>query len=436
MNMHIGAVQLRNYLKHRDLATVHFNAQFNVIAGRNGSGKTSLLRALTDAMVGFTHLGAYSPWQAWIGKEGVAHEECVSHGASVRYEPHYPVKVSIAGYLDTRPLEWSVQKNSAVDHANVEGATAFSQLQQVRNIHSDEATSTTLPLILFYQADRNWPAVPANLMQAATQKVSRDHAYANWLTASSDNATLQTWVVSKSLERLQAAQDGAVSADAMQGDELSIVVQAIRAALPECHDVRYDMAKKSIIVKWAMDGGVQRVPYEQLSDGQRTIMGLIADIARRMVVLNPHLGSKVCAETPGIVLIDELDIHLHPQWQRQIANGLKAAFPNIQFITASHSPQILGELRPDEIIVLRADGATHPQVSYGLDSGDVLEEIMEASARTVPVETDVSRLFSALEQGQLDAARGLLTQLKATAPGIPELAGAEALLKRKEILGR
>jgi predicted ATP-binding protein involved in virulence len=273
-------------------------------------------------------------------------------------------------------------------------------------------------------------------MQAATQKVSRDHAYANWLTASSDNATLQTWVVSKSLERLQAAQDGAVSADAMQGDELSIVVQAIRAALPECHDVRYDMAKKSIIVKWAVDAGVQRVPYEQLSDGQRTIMGLIADIARRMVVLNPHLGSKVCAETPGIVLIDELDIHLHPQWQRQIANGLKAAFPNIQFITASHSPQILGELKPDEIIVLHADGATHPQVSYGLDSGDVLEEIMEASARTVPVETDVSRLFSALEQGQLDAARGLLTQLKATAPGIPELAGAEALLKRKEILGR
>ncbi len=64
------------------------------------------------------------------------------------------------------------------------------------------------------------------------------------------------------------------------------------------------------------------------------------------------LGSKECAQTPGIVLIDELDIHLHPQWQRQIANGLKAAFPNIQFITASHLPQILGELKPDEIIVL------------------------------------------------------------------------------------
>lgn len=435
MKMHIGSVQLLNYLKHRDLR-VSFNSQFNVIAGRNGSGKTSLLRAVSDAMVGFTHFGSYSPWQAWIDKEGVAHEECVSHGASVRYEPHFPVKVSTEAYLDTLRLDWSVQKNSALDHTKVEGVMPFARLQQVGNINFDEAKSTTLPLILFYQADRNWPAMPTNMMQAATQKVSRDHAYTNWLTASSDNATLQTWVVSKSLERLQALQDGAVSADVIQGDELSVVVQAICAALPECQDVRYDMAKKSIIVKWAVDGGTLRVPYEQLSDGQRTIMGLIADIARRMVVLNPHLGTKVCSETPGIVLIDELDIHLHPKWQRQIANGLKAAFPSIQFITASHSPQILGELSPDEIIVLGTDGASHPQVSYGLDSSAVLEEIMEASARTAPVETQVSLLFTALERGQLNEARGLLNQLKATAPGIPELAGAEALLKRKEVLGR
>jgi predicted ATP-binding protein involved in virulence len=435
MNMHIGSIQLLNYLKHRDL-TVNFNSQFNVIAGRNGSGKTSLLRALTDAMVGFTNFTNYSPWQAWIGKDGVAHEECVSYGASVRFEPHYPVRVSVSGYLDTLCLEWAVHKNSAVDHAKVHGVTPFTRLQQFGNINSEEAKSATLPVILFYQADRNWPAVTANMMQAATQKVSRDHAYNNWLTASSDNTTLQTWVVSKSLERLQAAQDGAVSADAIQGDELSVVVQVICAALPECQDVRYDMAKKSIIVKWSVDGEVQRVPYEQLSDGQRTIMGLIADIARRMVVLNPHLGTKVCFKTPGIVLIDELDIHLHPKWQRQIANGLKAAFPNVQFITASHSPQILGELSPDEIIVLGSDGASHPQVSYGLDSSAVLEEIMGASARTAPVETQVSQLFVALEQGQLGQARDLLSQLKAMAPGIPELAGAEALLKRKEVLGR
>jgi predicted ATP-binding protein involved in virulence len=196
------------------------------------------------------------------------------------------------------------------------------------------------------------------------------------------------------------------------------------------------MAKKSIIVKWDVDGVVQRVPYEQLSDGQRTIMGLIADIARRMVVLNPHLGSQVCAKTPGIVLIDELDIHLHPKWQRQTANGLKAAFPCIQFITASHSPQILGELKPDEIIVLSTGGATNPEVSYGLDSSDVLEEIMGAGARTDLVQKQVSQLFSTLEHGRLDEARSLLAQLKATAPGIPELAGAEALLKRKEVLGR
>lgn len=434
MKIKLASVQFLNYMKHRDLS-VQFHESFNVIAGRNGSGKTSLLRALSDAILGFTPSIHGASSQGWMGKRDIAHEVSVTHGGSVRFEPMYPIIVSASAHVDDSLIEWSVQKASAVDIPMLIGLRPNRLLKKNNTVKTDNLVSDTLPLMLFYQADRNWPAVTANVMQAATQKVSREDAYINWLSASSDNVTLQTWIISKTLERLQAAQDAAVSSGQV-ADELSLVVKAIVAALPECSDIRYDMVKKSIIVKWAMDGEVQSVPFEQLSDGQRTIMGLIADIARRMVVLNPHLGSNVCIETPGIILIDELDIHLHPKWQRQIVRGLKDAFPNIQFIAASHSPQILGELTPDEIILLRPGGTAHPEVSYGLTSSQVLEEIMDASARTPEVESLLAEVFEFLERGELQSAKKTMATLKATAPGIPELTGAEALLRRKEVLGR
>jgi predicted ATP-binding protein involved in virulence len=155
-----------------------------------------------------------------------------------------------------------------------------------------------------------------------------------------------------------------------------------------------------------------------------------------MCVMNPQLGQDVTSKTPGVVLIDELDMHLHPRWQRILTSGLKRAFPEVQFIVASHSPQVLGELRPEEIILLRQSGTTHPQVSYGLTSNQVLEEIMGADARTPEVEKMLSEVFEQLERNNLALVKRKLEELEATAPGIPELAGAHALLRRKEVLGR
>ena len=135
-----------------------------------------------------------------------------------------------------------------------------------------------------------------------------------------------------------------------------------------------------------------------MSDGQKTILGLVTDIARRMCLLNPHLDSNVTKSTPGVILIDEFDVHLHPRWQRTIVQSLKSAFPAVQFIATSHSPQILGELKPDEIILLRRERVDHPTVSYGLDSSSVLEEIMEADSRPEAVEALIREVFAALER--------------------------------------
>jgi predicted ATP-binding protein involved in virulence len=178
------------------------------------------------------------------------------------------------------------------------------------------------------------------------------------------------------------------------------------------------------------------VSFEHLSDGQRTALCLIADIARRICLLNPQLGRDAISKTPGLVLIDELDAHLHPKWQRLVTKGLKSAFPAIQFIVTSHSPQVLGELAPEEIILLCPAGAKHPQTSYGLDAAQVLDVIMEAPARNEEVSQKIEKLFQLITDNKLEAARADLNTLKAEAPGVPELAGAEALIHRQEALGR
>ena len=146
--------------------------------------------------------------------------------------------------------------------------------------------------------------------------------------------------------------------------------------------------------------------------------------------------SKVLEKTNGIIVIDELDIHLHPGWQRSIVSTLKKAFPKIQFIAASHSPQIIGGLMPNEIMLLNDGDASHPRVSYGLDSSRVLEEIMGVSEREPEVETLLSELFSTIEDNNLVEAKAQLKALRKVAPDLPEFAGAQALIRRKEILGK
>ncbi len=437
--MKFNSVHLVNYRCHGDL-TVDFRAGFNVIVGINGSGKTSVLKSLCDALTGFTNYMSlpYGNHQA-LSEVGIAKIRTEVVDGRYRFESQYPVKVCAQAEAFESVCTWTVFKASQVDHPQTSGVPPGQlwneenqRLQQQEGLHAD---TRTLPIFAFYRANRHWNGALPNEMMAVTQKNSRLDAYRSWWDASLDTSSLQSWVISKCLERLQTSSELSVAFQTIQDDELALVNDALALAVEGAKGLKYDLKQKSLLVEWA-DELREPTAFENLSDGQRAVIGLVADIARRICLLNSHLGLQVVHQTPGVVLIDELDMHLHPKWQRILTSGLKRAFPAVQFIVASHSPQVLGELQPEEIIVLRPDGTSHPQVSYGLDSSAVLEEIMGANARTASVEVQLSQLFTDLEQGSLDSARNLLGQLKSTAPGIPELAGAEALLKRKEVLGR
>jgi len=124
---------------------------------------------------------------------------------------------------------------------------------------------------------------------------------------------------------------------------------AVKNCLEDCQSVYYDLQQDRLVATLA---DKHSRPVNLLSDGQRTILAMTADIAYRAAVLNPHLGERAILETPGIVLIDEIDLHLHPNWQRKIINNLRTSFPLIQFMVTTHSPTIVQSLQPGEVINL------------------------------------------------------------------------------------
>jgi predicted ATP-binding protein involved in virulence len=123
--------------------------------------------------------------------------------------------------------------------------------------------------------------------------------------------------------------------------------------LEQWSDFYYDVLLGDLVVK--NDRG-KIMLTRLLSHGQRNVLSMVADIAYRCAVLNPELRDRAAKETPGIVLIDELDLHLHPNWQRRIVSDLRRTFPNVQFFVTTHSPIILQNLSPETDKVIDFSG--------------------------------------------------------------------------------
>ncbi len=210
-------------------------------------------------------------------------------------------------------------------------------------------------------------------------------------------------------------------------DELVILTKAVTDCVDGCRRIFFDIDSTSLLVEWS-DGII--VPFDNLSDGQRIYIAMVADIARRACLLNPHLGENVLKETPGIVLIDELDLHLHPKWQRSIVKNLKETFPKIQFIATTHSPQIIGECKTDEIIIVTETGGKRPSQSFGMDSNWILECLMETPARDQDIQAKIDEMFKAIDENEFGNARALAAALREKIGPAPEVVKADVLIHR------
>lgn len=166
------------------------------------------------------------------------------------------------------------------------------------------------------------------------------------------------WLVAKSTERLQAAIRAGIRFEAVDDDELSVLESALRLTFPNFKSIYWDWNARCVLVErmCALDGSeapsAEVSPLSDLGNGERSLILLYADIVRRICLLNPHLGSAAAQQTDGIVLIDEMDAHLHSNDLRQIIRELSQSFPLIQFIVCVQSPSSLDAEALNEAFML------------------------------------------------------------------------------------
>lgn len=172
---------------------------------------------------------------------------------------------------------------------------------------------------------------------------------------------------------------------------------------------------------------------ESASDGARCAMGTVADLAMRMALANPELGAQAAEKTQGIVLIDEVDLLLHPSWQQTVLTDLMRIFPKVQFVVTTHSPQVLSTVKPDQIRILddRTGIVVQPDFSLGAESRQLLEDIQHVASRPehMPIVRTLNRYLKLVAQDQFDSAEAKNLRKKLDSWG----AGSDPVLLRADM---
>lgn len=395
--MRLNHLTLENYRLFKSV-TIDFHDRLTVLVGDNGVGKTSILEGAAVA-VGtlFTKLDGIPG--ARIRKSD-AHLKSFPLGSSDDVQPQYPVKISADGSIGGNQMRWTRSLNTPEGNMTVGEAKeviAFSETLQ-QQLRTGEP-SLSLPLIAYYGTGRLYDyhrEKKTNIFKTNT----RTNGYIDCLDGTANIKLMMSWFCKMTIQKYQQQEKNLGPVP-----ELEAVYRALESCFVSATgfsdvDILYNLDTNELDVCYTDEYGMQmRIPLSQLSAGYKGTVSLIADIAYRMANLNPQLLDRVLEETEGIVLIDEIDLHLHPQWQKHILDDLTRIFPKVQFIVSTHAPTVINSVRSENLVILKD---LQPQKAasqvYGKDVKSVLGEIMGVEERP----EEVARLFEAFYQ-QLSA---------------------------------
>ncbi len=419
--MKVRSIKLTDFRGLQHLA-VDFTQQTTAFVGVNGVGKSTVLDAVAIALSQLTWRINGQPLRA----RPIAHDD-IRQGADF-------ARIEIGAEVRGQPVSWAIVTNRRKgNYAEPERKSDLEALNAAvkaldaewEHVETERQEPYDLPMAVYYDVNRAVLEVPMRVREKLIH--NPNSVYQDALDhGGADFKRFFIWFRNCEDHENEQRRDDPTFRDR--------ALEAVRAAVATFTAFRDLRIRRSPLRMTVVKQGTE-LNVAQLSDGERNMLALVGDMARRLSVLNPCLANPNAGH--GVALIDEIDLHLHPRWQREIVGKLQRTFPNCQFIISTHSPQVLGELAAESIYLLRqGQDVGHPQVSYGLTSGQVLEELMDAQARPAAVETQLSAIYENIERSNLSQAKALLTELQQRAPGIPEIAGAEALLRRKEVLGR
>lgn len=421
--MKISHLTIKNF-NGFDSRELGFHPRFNLLAGDNASGKSSVLDALAVA-VGSWFLGI----RGFEKGPGIAPEEvrvvAHRHRDSYTFEKQFVSRIECSGVVMGRSITWARELRGEGGRTTGVDAIAISDAARDAEKRVRAGEEITLPLICTYGTERLWFEKGHHSRKAAKdgsrRMPSRFDGYRDCFNFTIQETALLNWIRDETTVSLPNKQDTIA---------LRVVTRAVAECVEGATGLYYDGRYNDLVVLMGEHGAQL---FRNLSDGQRIMLTLVGDLARRAAILNPHLADSALSATPGVVMVDELDLHLHPKWQRRVIADLKRTFPALQFITTTHSPQLIGEALPEEIRLLDGDKATTPPRSFGIDSNRVLEEVMGASSRNESTEELLAHLFKSIDKEDFEATRRLLNRAEDTlGQDDPEVTRARALMSLLE----
>ncbi|KOR33833.1 MULTISPECIES: AAA family ATPase [Planktothricoides] len=311
------------------------SSPYTLIIGNNGKGKTAILDAIAVGISALLSEVSESGSLLFL-KDNDVRLASYKKGRNIDIQPQYPASVSCEGIFAEQEITWT--QSLVRSNLKVKIDKTIEDLSKKLKEIAFNGQTDLLPLIIYYGTDRLWipnqNQTKENQDENNSVKESRTKGYENCFDTDLNITWLTDWLRKKEEKALKSARS----------DALEVVTSALADCMEDedWQTITYDSMKNEVLAE-AKDGRL--LPLRLLSDGVRNMFAMVADMAYRAAMLNPHLGKNAAKETPGIVLIDEIDLHLHPSWQRGVVEALHRTFPNIQFIATTHSPFIIQSLR-------------------------------------------------------------------------------------------
>lgn len=390
-----------------------------VLIGINGVGKSSILDALSLLL---------SRFMEWIGGVYLKDEVRVFSELDISNKDIL-TKLNITILLGGGEDNWEISRSR-------NGVSQDSMHEMIRSAanaiwrHWQNEPQYNLPLAVYYPVNRAVLDISLDIPNKTQFK--QIDAYEKALTGSrNDFAVFFQWFRNREDLESELLRDNRT----YQDSQLEAVRQAISSLIPSFSKLR---VRRSPLRMTVIKKGEELI-VNQLSDGEKCLLAMVGDLARRLAIANPGLTEPL--EGEGVVLIDEIELHLHPKWQRKIIPALTRTFPNCQFIVTTHSPQVISQVQPEGIYILEKTDegvvAKRPESSFGRDSNRILEDLMGVPARPQKIKESLLELFRLIDGGNIEGARQLRQQLaNEIGADEPEFVKADVLIRRKEILNR
>lgn len=357
--MRIENIKIENFRGFKN-RYFEFDPKMNVIVGDNTTGKTTLLHAVQIALGAFLQEMTFLPGGAGYSRNFKPNDHTKEYSESNKGFIPIPEKPSIkvntecvvGNYnKDNNNVEMSTQsvwwkrtgnKNSK---ANASQLMDFvKDMEEKRRLADTSGTNSIFPLFLSFGANRlenNYRSV----QKTKTRESREAKAYKYALDEQVDFKGAFDWIY-----RYQKNYDRGLEFKGTDGAFASAIFKAI----PAINEIQIDTKNEEFWarLKMAKDENPHWLTYDMMSDGIKSMINIVAEIAHRCIELNGFLGKDAVKKTPGIIMIDELDLYLHPHWQQHILADLQNAFPMMQFMVTTHSPFIVQSVKSHNVITL------------------------------------------------------------------------------------